>query len=138
MSDSLKDTQNHQQRGCPGSLERQQQLPGPTHPVIDEVRFGRPPCGARAAGEMQRGLGACYTTALLMQTSGCFASLLHAPGVLYFIGSIFPNRIVQKNHKLPEWCNSPVRSVGPIKQFTLVVRRALFLFNFFPPASVFR
>lgn len=64
-----------------------------------------------------------------MQTSGWLVSLLHCPGVLYFIGSIFPSQIVQK--KLPEWSNLQVTSVGLIKQFMLVVYRALGFFIFF-------
>lgn len=49
-SDSLKDTQKHKQRGCPGSPERQQQLLGLPHQFIGKVKFGHPPVGLLLVG----------------------------------------------------------------------------------------
>lgn len=83
-SDSLKDTQKHKQRGCPGSPERQQQLLGLPHQFIGKVKFGPPPRGARAGGKMLQGLSMCCKPTLLLQTSVWSVSLLC--GVLYFLG----------------------------------------------------
>lgn len=93
------------------------------------------PWGPRHWEDPARFMGTPQTTAFL-QTSGWFVPLLHRPGVVYFIGSIFPNQIVQK--ELPEWCNSEVTSVGSIKQFTVVMHGALvlFIFFFFPSICV--
>jgi len=99
------------------------------HQVILKVKFGHPPCGARATGKIQRGLRACHKSTLSLQTAGFLLSLLRGPGIGYFIGSIIPNKIVKKI--FPEWCNSPVTFVRLTKQLT---HRALVLFIYFFPS----